>query len=175
MEKKIENIVLVGYMASGKSTIGKLLAQDLEKEFVDLDAYIEEHIKMSIPEIFKEKGEVFFRKLEHTLLNEILDSNKGVLLATGGGAPCYSGNMDVILEKSNAVYLQLTVPSLVDRIKKEKDHRPLVKDISDEGLPEFIGKHLFERMPFYAKAQTIIVCDNKGIDAIVEEIKEVLG
>lgn len=164
-------IVLVGYMASGKSTIGRLLAKELNYEFIDLDVYIENYMGNTISEIFKEEGEVFFRKLEHQMLIEVLDSNENILLATGGGVPCYSGNMDVIVEKANAVYLKLSIPSLVERIIPEKEHRPLVKNIEDELLSEFIGKHLFERSHYYSIAQNTIVCDKKTPDEIVSEIE----
>lgn len=168
-------IVLVGYMASGKTSVGKLLAKELELGFIDLDAYIEAQLQKSIKAIFLEKGEIYFRKVEHEMLKKVLDENNSMILSTGGGTPCYAGNMDVILENSDySIYLQLTVSALVDRIRKEKDQRPLVQKIQDKELPEFVGKHLFERRQFYSQAMYTLDCNEKPLEAVVEEIKELL-
>lgn len=168
-------VVLVGYMASGKSSIGKLLAKKMDIQFIDLDAYIESQTKKTIATIFIEKGEIFFRKMEHEMLEKALNENESIILSTGGGTPCYGDNMDRILKKSDhSIYLQLPVSVLADRISKEKDTRPLVKDIPDNELPEFIGKHLFERIQFYALAKHIVNCDKKTLDEVVTEIKELL-
>ncbi|MCW5517310.1 shikimate kinase [Muriicola sp. Z0-33] len=168
-------IVLIGYMGSGKSTIGKLLAEKLELDFNDLDNYIENKSGTTIPDIFKEKGEIYFRKIEHEYLNEILENESRLVLATGGGTPCYSGNMHAMLERSNAViYLKMSIPRLIDRLSKEKDERPLIAHLEDKELPEFIGKHLFERSPFYAMAEHTILCDDKRPAEIVSEIQRLL-
>ncbi len=168
-------IVLMGYMASGKSSVGRLLARDLQMEFVDLDDYIEGEQQKSVKSIFSEHGEIFFRKLEHKMLSQVLDGKENLVLSTGGGTPCYSGNMDTILEKSDhSIYLQLSIPALVERLKKEKDQRPLVRNIKDEDLPEFVGKHLFERRAYYARAKHIVECDGKNLEEVVAEIKKML-
>ncbi len=168
-------IVLVGYMASGKTSVGKLLAKELEHKFIDLDEYIEVQQEQSIKTIFSEKGEIYFRKVEHKMLKKVLDENDSMILSTGGGTPCYAGNMDVILKNSeHSIYLQLTVPELVERIRREKEQRPLVQKIADEELPEFIGKHLFERRQFYSQAMHIIDCNDKPLEAVVSAIKELL-
>ncbi|AEM71274.1 Shikimate kinase [Allomuricauda ruestringensis DSM 13258] len=168
-------IVLVGYMASGKSTVGRLLARQLGVEFIDLDDYIEQHQKKSIKTIFSEKGEIFFRKLEHQMLAEVLEKEKSIILSTGGGTPCYGTNMVTILNQSDhSIYLNLSIPNLVERISKEKDNRPLVKNIADEELPEFIGKHLFERRPYYLQAKHILDCNNLDAETVVGRIKELL-
>lgn len=168
-------IVLMGYMASGKSSVGRLLARDLQMEFVDLDDYIEGEQQKSVKSIFSEHGEIFFRKLEHKMLSQVLDGKENLILSTGGGTPCYSGNMDTILEKSDhSIYLQLSIPALVERLKKEKEQRPLVRNIEDADLPEFVGKHLFERRMYYAQAKHIVECDGKNLDEVVAEIKGLL-
>lgn len=165
----------MGYMASGKSSVGRLLARDLQLEFVDLDDYIEGEQQKSVKSIFSEHGEIFFRKLEHKMLSQVLDGKENLVLSTGGGTPCYSGNMDTILEKSDhSIYLQLSIPALVERLKKEKDQRPLVRNIKDEDLPEFVGKHLFERRAYYARAKHNVECDGKNLEEVVDEIKKML-
>jgi shikimate kinase len=165
-------IVLLGYMGSGKSTVGRLLASDLNLTFIDLDRYIETKEKEKIPAIFKDYGELYFRKKEHEYLRDILIGKDDVILATGGGTPCYSDNMAVITGNASAsFYLNLSVKGLVNRLLKEKADRPLIKNIPDSDLPEFIGKHLFERSFFYNKAKYNVNINNKAPTEIVEEIK----
>tara|TARA_R100000365_G_C2712804_1_gene47690 strand:+ start:171 stop:683 length:513 start_codon:yes stop_codon:yes gene_type:complete len=168
-------IVLVGYMASGKSTVGRLLASHLQMEFIDLDDYIEANQKKSIKNIFSEKGEIFFRKLEHQMLKEVLEKEESIIISTGGGTPCYGTNMATILEQADAsIYFDLSIPNLVNRISKEKVNRPLVKNIPDSELPEFIGKHLFERRPYYLQSKHILDCNGKDVETVVDKIKELL-
>ncbi|SHH03741.1 shikimate kinase [Flagellimonas flava] len=168
-------VVLVGYMASGKSSVGRLLAKEIGLDFVDLDDYIEEQQRQSIKDIFQEKGEIFFRKLEHQMLEKVLTEKESLLLSTGGGTPCYGINMDTILKHSDhSIYLQLPVATLVERIAKEKEERPLVKNLNNEELPEFVGKHLFERRSFYARAKFTLDCYGKSIVELVAEVKEKL-
>jgi shikimate kinase len=162
-------------MGSGKSTVGKLLAERLGRPFIDLDAYIQENLGMAIPEIFSKKGELFFRKKEHEYLKEVLSNPADTVIALGGGTPCYSGNMDTVLKNTSQVfYLMLTVNELVARLGPEKEGRPLIKDIPDEELPTFIGKHLFERRQFYEKATHTIACGGKSSRQIVLEIEDLL-
>tara|TARA_R110002049_G_scaffold308395_1_gene512190 strand:- start:39 stop:539 length:501 start_codon:yes stop_codon:yes gene_type:complete len=160
-------------MASGKSTLGKVLATKLNYGFIDLDDYIEEKEKSSVKDIFKTKGEIYFRRKETYYLKDILSSKDNLVLSLGGGTPCYSGNMQVILETENAtsIYLKASIPTLVERLKTEKSKRPLIAHIeTDELLTEFIGKHLFERTQFYNQAQVAISTDNKKEKDIIEEL-----
>jgi shikimate kinase len=177
LQKKQEmKIVLVGYMGSGKSVIGNTLAGELGIPFIDLDSYIESELHSSIPDIFREKGELFFRKKEHELLQQLLQKHTSFVLSSGGGTPCYSGNMALINNHTpNTFYLKMTIPGLVARLQKEKAHRPLIAHLSDEELPEFIGKHLFERNPFYQQAAHAIPCDAKTVVEVVMEIRALLG
>ncbi len=160
-------------MASGKSTFGRILAEKLHYEFIDLDDYIEKNEKSTISDIFKIKGEIHFRKLETQYLKELLESKKDLVLSLGGGTPCYSSNMNLILESNDvkSIYLKASIPTLMARLKNEKGKRPLVAHIeTDNMLAEFIGKHLFERSPFYSMANVIITTDNKSLKAIMEEL-----
>lgn len=168
-------IVLLGYMGSGKSTIGRLLAEKLDYRFLDLDDYIKKHEGMTVPKIFEEKGELYFRKKESHYVFKSLAENDDVILSLGGGTPCYGKNMDDILELTNMViYLKLSVNELVNRLLNEKNDRPLIKNLVSEDLPEFIGKHLFERSVFYQKANYTIDCDGKEPDSITSEIEKLL-
>ena len=168
-------IVLVGYMGSGKSTIGKLLANKLNFEFIDLDEFIETTEKSNIPDIFTTKGEIYFRKKEYTNLKEILETKDDFVLSTGGGTPCYGENMTAILnETKNVFYLKVSVAGLIERLIPEKENRPLIANIPNEELPEFIGKHMFERSYFYSKAVHTIECDNKNTTTLINGINKLL-
>ena len=164
-------IVLVGYMGSGKSTIGRLLSKKLNINFIDLDDYIERQLEKSISTIFEEHGEIYFRKMEHNFVKELMSKKDSFILSTGGGTPCYSQNMEVINSKStNVFYLKLSIAALVERLTLEKEHRPLIKNIETAEMAEFIGKHLFERSFYYQQATNSISCDNKTPDQVVDEI-----
>ena len=168
-------VVLLGYMGSGKSSVGRALSTDLGLKFVDLDTAITEKVNMDIPQIFSEKGELFFRKLETEVLKQLLGQQTDLVLALGGGTPCYGNNMDIVSSHTdNSFYLKLSISGLVNRLVKEKEQRPLIKDISDEALPEFIGKHLFERSPFYSRANHTIAIEHQNIDVISKQIRALL-
>lgn len=168
-------IVLLGYMGSGKSTVGKVLAQRLGMPFLDLDDYIEDRLGMPVSRIFSEKGELYFRKKEHEYLKEVLQDPTDTVLALGGGTPCYSGNMETLLAHTpNTFYLMLPIAELVTRLGREKATRPLIRDIPDGELPAFIGKHLFERRNFYNMAAHTIVAGGRDAASVAAEIEKAL-
>lgn len=169
-------ITLLGYMGSGKSTIGAKLAAVLDFKFIDLDDFIEEKEAQSVKEIFKTKGEIYFRKIETLYLKEIITENSNVVLSVGGGTPCYSNNIDLInSKKSISIYLKLLPKSLSNRLFLEKEQRPLISHLkTEEDLLAFIGIHLFERNNFYNKAANTIVTDNLTVKDIVEKIINIL-
>ena len=168
-------IVLIGYMGSGKTTVGKLLSAELNVKFMDLDEYIESRLNEKIARIFETKGELYFRKKESELLNEILDGDRDLVIAVGGGTPCYGVNMDIILDKTPLVfYLKLSIASLTERLHKEKEHRPLIAHLGDEDLPEFIGKHIFERAVFYSRANYTVLGDSRLPEDVKDEILTLL-
>ena len=164
-------VVLVGYMASGKSIISKELGEKLGMEVIDLDDYITKKEKMSIPELFKNKGEIYFRTIENKYLKELLEQKEDFILASGGGTPCYANNMKWIKENATSVYLKASIPTIADRVIKEKETRPLIKAIKDTDLKEFIAKHLFERSEFYNQADFTLSVDNKSVNEIIKEIE----
>lgn len=161
-------------MASGKSSVGKVLADNFGYSFIDLDVYIENKEAASITEIFTQKGEIYFRIKEIEYLKEILSLEENIIISVGGGAPCYGENMKLINDTAIAVYLKASIKTLMDRLNKEKKNRPLVADLSLEKMSEFIGKHLFERAYFYEQAKFIVKIDDKTIEEIVVEIKSKL-
>ena len=164
-------IVLLGYMASGKSTIGKHISDKMNLNFIDLDAYIEKKENKSISDIFSSKGEIYFRKQEGIYLKEILSAKSNYVLALGGGTPCYGANLEHIKKSSaKSIYLKASIPFLVKRLENEKSKRPLIANLNNNDLIEYIGKHLFERAPFYEQATFKVVIDHKTIDEVVKEI-----
>ena len=163
-------ISLIGYMGSGKSHVSKLLSSQLQLKLIDLDQRISFKTGMTIPEIFEKKGEIYFRKKEKEILEEILASEKSAILSVGGGTPVYYNNMEIIKNKSESFYLRTSVKTLVDRVSKNKEKRPLISRITDEDLPEFIAKHLFERQTFYGQAKYTVSTDGKEVQNIVDEI-----
>lgn len=165
-------IVLIGYMGSGKTTIGNELSNILGYQFEDLDAYIEKQEGQSISELFQSKGEIYFRKVESKYLVDILKM-QDVVISLGGGTPCYGNNMQAILSSPDtiSIYLKASIPTLVERLKKERKKRPLISHLkSDAELTEFVGKHLFERNVFYNQSNYTVSVENKSIKEIVEAI-----
>ena len=165
-------VVLLGYMGSGKSTIGRLLATKLDSKFQDLDNYIESKQKASVSDIFKSRGEVYFRNLEATAVKELCTQQQQLVLALGGGTPCYSDTMAFLLKHPNVITVMLTtsIETLTDRLLNEKSGRPLISDLTPNEIPEFIAKHLFERAPYYSQAEISIKTDHLSQAKLVEEI-----
>ncbi len=145
------HIVLVGFMGSGKSTVGKLLAEALDMEFIDMDLYIEKQQKCSIKEIFTNKGETYFRKVESVALLEVLSNSKRNVISTGGGAPCYLDNMNLIKLNSLSVYLKVGRIRLIERLKNDTE-RPLLQNKTSKELLSFVKTTLGDREKYYSQA-----------------------
>ncbi|BAO74265.1 shikimate kinase [Winogradskyella sp. PG-2] len=166
-------VVLMGYMGSGKSTIGKELATVLNYDFLDLDDYISDKENASISNLFKTKGEIYFRKKETEYLKELTNSSENLVLALGGGTPCYSNNIDLLIRNENVelFYLKLSIPLLTKRLFSAREKRPLISHLNtEEQLMEFIGKHLFERVQYYNQAEYTIDTDHKSKQDVLEII-----
>ena len=148
-------IFLVGMMGSGKSFCAKKLAKKLKVPVYDLDNLIEITEDMTIAEIFEEEGEAFFRKLEAEVLRWF-GEKKTFVLATGGGTPCFHKNIEWMNNNGITIWLNEPISTLVERLKPEKEHRPLIKDLSDEELDTFLTNKLAERAPFYSQAKHTI-------------------
>ena len=166
-------ITLLGYMGSGKSTYGKLLAKKIGYEFIDLDDYIVEKTGLTISDIFDSKCEIWFREYETKSLQKLIIKNK-LLLSLGGGTPIYGSNMKIINSSTESIYLNASVDTLYSYLRLQKANRPIIKDLSDKELKEFIAEHLSKRIPFYSKAKYSIITDDKTILDIVDELDEIL-
>ena len=167
----------MGYMGCGKSAVSEVLSVYLGYPALDLDTFIEQKEGCSISELFENKGAIYFRKAESKYLQELLQTSGPQIIALGGGTPCYSNNMELLKSQSDVVtvYLKGSINLLADRLWTERKHRPLIANIQNkQELLEFIGKHLFERVPYYSQANHTVAIDAKSIDEIVDEIKEIL-
>lgn len=166
-------IILSGYMGSGKSVVGKALAGNLDLKFLDLDEEIGREEKLDIPEIFSQKGEIYFRRKESEVLQRLLEQEESFILALGGGTPCYGNNLQLLKESADStlIYLKTGLHQLKQRLLSEKDQRPLIRDLESPAvLEDFIRKHLFERTFYYNQSDVIISTDDKTVLEIVSNI-----
>jgi len=150
----MERIFLIGFMGCGKSTVGRNLARALNWKFIDLDTFIQEKEQRSISEIFSRDGEEAFRLLEKKAVQEVA-SIEQVVVATGGGAPCYHNNLELMKQTGLTIYLKLTPKELTNRLLPARKTRPLIANKTDEELFSFIEEKLAEREPFYCKASIV--------------------
>jgi len=157
-------------MGSGKSTMGRALASELDLTFIDLDSFLEEKYFKTIPQIFAEEGEESFRRKERKVLEEVC-SFDNVILATGGGAPCFFDNMELMNKSGFCVFLDVDVTSLVNRLIHAKTERPLIKGKSPEELHEFIEGLLAKRRPFYEKARYILTGSEITANQVISLLK----
>lgn len=172
----MKKIVLLGYMGCGKSTIANKLSQSIGIPFVDLDKKIEEKVNLSVNAIFETRGEIYFRKLEHEVFTELLNSPDNLIIGLGGGTPCYANNHE-LLKATHVVsiYLKASIDTLFNRLAFNKSKRPLIADKSAEEMKEFIAKHVFDRSFYYNQAQHKIVVDDKTVNQIVQDISILLA
>ena len=170
-------LFLIGYMGSGKTTLGKAYAQAAGLSFIDLDWYIEERYHKTISKIFAEKGEQGFREVERKMLHEVGDF-EDVVIACGGGTPCFFDNMDFMNAAGCTVFLNASCPALFRRLRIAKAKRPLLADKSDDEIMEVIQRGLDKRMDFYQKAKVVLDSDrlesHAQINGTIEELKRLL-
>jgi len=165
-------IYLVGYMGCGKSTIGRKVAEKLGISFVDLDKYIEERYFKTVPAIFAEEGEERFREKERISLLEV-SQFENVVVGTGGGAPCFFDNMEVMNNNGVTVYIAPDTDVLATRLLKSKTERPLIVGKSPEELISFITNALLKRAPFYEKSKIIFRGENKlDPQLVIDKIRQ---
>lgn len=171
----MKKVVLIGYMGSGKSVISKKIEFLTGISAVELDELIEKKCEMSIEEIFQKKGELFFRKQEHQLFKELLYVDGAMIISTGGGTPCYFNNHELLRDENViSIYLRASIDTLFKRLILEKQKRPLIANLDDSEIKEFIAKHLFDRSFYYNQASHTIAIDGKSIEEIAIEVKALL-
>lgn len=166
-------IYLVGFMAVGKSTIGKKLAKMLGYTSLDLDDVFEEKYKITIKTFFDKYDESLFRKLESDLLKSTIELDN-VVISTGGGTPCFYDSIDLMNKNGITVYLAMSVPALVERLKGAKRPRPLIENKQTASLTTFVTKTLESRLPAYQQAKITVDAENIDYDALYSKIKNLL-
>ncbi|MDK2977760.1 MAG: shikimate kinase [Bacteroidales bacterium] len=167
-------IFLIGFMASGKSTIGKKLANKLNLPFVDLDTYIEEKFNTTIRFLMYEKGQEEFRVIEKEALSEVIEKYKDAIISTGGGTPCFFDNMEKMRKNGNTIYLEMDVPTLVNRLLYAKKDRPLIWGKSKEDLTIYATELINKRKSDYEQADFKVDGKNLNVKTLVDLIhKEV--
>jgi len=174
----MKSIILVGYMGSGKTTVGRQLALALGRTFYDLDWYIEMRYHRTVAQIFAERGEEGFRELERNMLHEAAEF-EDIVLSCGGGTPCFFDNMDYLNQQGQVVYLKADPEVLYKHLLMGKTERPLLKGKSPEELITFIREQLEKREPYYTKAKytlDVSLMDNyEKIKISVGKIRELLN
>ena len=164
-------IYLIGYMVSGKSTLGRRLAGHAGLQFIDMDHYIEQRNCKTIPQIFAQEGEEEFRKKERKALEEI-SAFSDVIIATGGGAPCFFDNIDFMNRTGITIFLNIDPDILASRLMRSKTERPLIKGKSKQELVQFIDETLKIRNKFYSRAHYQITQPDIDLQAVMKMIEQ---
>lgn len=167
-------IVLIGYMASGKSTLAKAISQAWGLTNLDMDQLLEIEEGESISEMIFNKGELYFRKKERAMLEKLLKGDNFVL-ATGGGTPCYYDNMKLINSNAVSFYLKESIATLFNRLQEDRQGRPLLSHLKDDDLKEYIAKHLFERSLYYEQAIFTLDAKQLGEQSYLEKMNQLLN
>ena len=173
----MRRIILIGYMGAGKTTLGKLLAKKMGLEFIDLDWYIENRFRTTVSQLFATRGEEGFRTIERNMLHEVAEF-ENVLIASGGGAPCFFDNMDYMNTQATTIYLKSTPEILRVHLRMSKQQRPLIAQKNDEELDAFIRESLNKREPYYSQAKIAfdigLLSSGSRIQDAVERLEEAI-
>lgn len=163
-------LFLLGFMGSGKTYWGRKLSRALELPLFDLDEQIAAAEGMTIAEIFNRKGESYFRELERDALRAARTEPRFVV-SCGGGAPCFFDNMEVMNESGLTVWLDAPVPVMVERLKRRRHERPLIRELDDKALTAYVERKLEERRPFYSRAHLVLDPEHYDLSSLTEKIK----
>lgn len=163
-------IFLIGFMGSGKTHWGRLLSEKLGIRFFDLDEQVMEHAGKSVVEIFATEGEEQFRLMEKDVLHIITESHDSFVMACGGGSPCYFNNIEYMNQSGTSVWINAPLEVLFQRLLSEKDKRPLIKDLSDEQLRNFIAKKFSDRKIYYEQADVTVDEEPVQLDGLINKI-----
>ena len=173
----MRRIILIGYMGSGKTTIGRALSKEPGMMFYDLDWYIESRMRKTVAQIFAERGEDGFRQIEHNMLHEIAEF-ENVIISCGGGTPCFFDNMDYLNQQGDVCYLKASAEVLYEHLLMGKVERPLIKGKSPEELITYITEQVKKREEFYTKARytldVSLMSNYEKIQISVDELRKLL-
>lgn len=164
-------VFLIGYMASGKTRLGKELSEITGYPHIDLDEVFEERYRISVDDFFAKYDESSFRRLEQELLIET-ESMPNAIVSTGGGTPCFFRNMDFMKKNGVCIYLRINSRILAQRLEKVKRKRPLLKTVEPDEIEGVVRKHLEEREPFYFQANHVVEAHNINPEFIMKMIPE---
>lgn len=167
-------IYLLGFMGTGKSSQGKKLASKLGYKFLDTDQMIKKACGASINEIFRDKGESWFRDMEADVLRATVMYPNAVI-ACGGGTPCYFNNMQWMMARGITIYMQQPVDRLFGRLKSRKAKRPLIAHLDDAALKVYIIEKLSQRNYFYQKAHLTVDLSENGVKDILTMLEQRYG
>lgn len=167
--KPSKHLFLIGFMGSGKSTIGSLLAERLELPFIDSDREIEKQQNKSIATIFSEQGEAAFRQMELDFLRQ-LENQAPAVVAVGGGLPCISGAIELMNQLGLTIYLNVSLLTLLRRLREERAVRPLLSALEDHEVHPFVEDLLSNRVQFYKRAQLIMPNESNKPNELVEKL-----
>ena len=174
----MRRIIIIGYMGAGKTTVGKALSKELNIPFYDLDWYIESRMRKTVPQIFAERGEEGFRKIEHNMLHEVAEF-EDVIISCGGGTPCFYDNMEYMNAQGDTVYLKASPEVLYGHLKIGKTERPLLKNKTPEEMQQYIREQLDKREQYYLQAKHVLdvnLMDNyEKIKISVANLRELLN
>jgi shikimate kinase len=165
-------IFLIGFMGSGKTHWGRLLAAKLKMPFRDLDTVIVEKERKSVSEIFSGMGEEYFRYQEKQTLEEIVDEEESFILSCGGGTPCFFNNIEFMKKSGKVIWLNTSVDVLKERLLKERMSRPLIREIDDNELKRYIIRKLSERRMYYQQADVMVNEENITLEELVRLLFE---
>lgn len=171
--RRNERIYLTGFMGSGKSTIGPILANTIGYDFLDVDKVIEKETGKSVKEIFRDRGEAHFRELERNLVAKLAQRHQ-VVVSLGGGTIVDPGNFHTIMSSGIVVYLKATPEQIFKRLQRKVD-RPTLTDVSGDRLREDelrvrIGELFRQREPYYLRADIIVPTDETRVGITVDEV-----
>ena len=163
-------IFLIGFMGSGKTYWGRQLSKKLKLPLFDLDDKIVEQENKPISQIFSENGEEYFRLLEKDVLFMLTESHESFVMACGGGTPCFYNNIDYLKKNGTVIWINSSIDSLYQRLLKEKDQRPLLRDIPDDQLKSYIIRKFSSRKIYYQQAHIILNEADITLETIVDKI-----
>lgn len=164
-----KKIILIGLMGAGKSKVAKILSKQLKIELIDTDSFIEARENRSVNQIFQDKGEDYFRRLENEVLFELAANPKPLIIATGGGLPCFNDNMEHILKIGQSFYLKCSNELLAMRLLQSKKERPLLQQMDAESLLNYLNELMQKREVYYSQA-SFTVDANKFAKDVAEDI-----
>lgn len=166
-----KKIILIGLMGAGKSKVAKILSKQLKIELIDTDTWIESRENKSVKQIFQDEGEDYFRRLENEVLLELASNQKSLIIATGGGLPCFNNNMEQILKMGQSYYLKCSNDLLAIRLLQSKKERPLIKQMDAASLRNYLNELIQKREVYYNQANFTVDANQFAKDVAEEILK----